>query len=144
MMSSDWVACVFAQLIQGKIADMYTATAATRAFVYRTAADADAGHANRKDCAAVILYAAETATRIALDAIQVWQNVSLRCCSIFYMARVVARIACPLAVGAVSGEAPRVPGAPVMTSIWCRSWEGMDTSMSTQLAGFCAMLSCMR
>lgn len=50
---------------------MYTATAATRAFVYRTAQDADAGRANRKDCAAVILYAAETATRLALDAIQV-------------------------------------------------------------------------
>lgn len=59
------------QLIQGKIADMYTATAATRAFVYRTAQDADAGRANRKDCAAVILYAAETATRMALDAIQI-------------------------------------------------------------------------
>ena len=59
------------QLIQGKIADMYTVTAATRAFVYKTAAEADAGMANRKDCAAVILYAAEHATRMALDAIQV-------------------------------------------------------------------------
>ena len=52
------------------MADMYTVSAASRAFVYRTAADADAGHADRKDCAAVILYAAENATRIALDAIQ--------------------------------------------------------------------------
>ena len=59
------------QLIQGKIADMYTVTGATRAFVYKTAAEADAGMANRKDCAAVILYAAEHATRMALDAIQV-------------------------------------------------------------------------
>ena len=50
---------------------MYTVTAATRAFVYKTAAEADAGMANRKDCAAVILYAAEHATRMALDAIQV-------------------------------------------------------------------------
>ena len=50
---------------------MYTVTAATRAFVYKTAAQADAGMANRKDCAAVILYAAEHATRMALDAIQV-------------------------------------------------------------------------
>ena len=58
------------QMIQGKLADMYTVSAASRAFVYRTAADADAGRANRKDCAAVILYAAENATRIALDAIQ--------------------------------------------------------------------------
>ena len=59
------------QLIQGKIADMYTVTSATRAFVYKTAAEADAGMADRKDCAAVILYAAEHATRMALDAIQV-------------------------------------------------------------------------
>jgi isovaleryl-CoA dehydrogenase len=50
---------------------MYTVTAATRAFLYATAAAADAGHASRKDCAAVILYAAERATQIALDAIQV-------------------------------------------------------------------------
>lgn len=59
------------QLIQGKLADMYTTTRATRAFVYATAAAADAGQANRKDCAAVILYAAEAATRMALDAIQI-------------------------------------------------------------------------
>lgn len=59
------------QLIQGKLADMYTVTAATRAFVYKTAAEADAERADRKDCAAVILYAAEHATRMALDAIQV-------------------------------------------------------------------------
>ena len=71
----EWQACLTGhlclQLIQGKIADMYTVTAATRAFVYKTAAEADAGMANRKDCAAVILYAAEHATRMALDAIQV-------------------------------------------------------------------------
>ena len=66
---SNWWLCL--QLIQGKIADMYTVAAATRAFVYKTAAEADAGMANRKDCAAVILYAAEHATRMALDAIQV-------------------------------------------------------------------------
>ena len=59
------------QLIQGKLADMYTTTAAVRAFVHATARDADAGRANRKDCAAVILYAAEAATRAALDAIQI-------------------------------------------------------------------------
>ncbi|GAB4821498.1 hypothetical protein N2152v2_008544 [Parachlorella kessleri] len=58
------------QLVQGKLADMYTTTRATRAFVYATARAADAGQANRKDCAAVILYAAEHATRMALDAIQ--------------------------------------------------------------------------
>lgn len=72
-MEQAWHDCVSAalQLIQGKIADMYTVTAATRAFVYKTAAEADAGRANRKDCAAVILYAAEHATQMALDAIQV-------------------------------------------------------------------------
>ncbi|KAI7841634.1 hypothetical protein COHA_004654 [Chlorella ohadii] len=59
------------QLIQGKLADMYAATQATRAFVHQAARDADAGRANRKDCAAVILYAAENATRMALDAIQI-------------------------------------------------------------------------
>lgn len=58
------------QLVQGKLADMYTTTSATRAFVYSAARAADAGRANRKDCAAVILYAAEHATRMALDAIQ--------------------------------------------------------------------------
>ncbi|PSC68944.1 Isovaleryl-dehydrogenase [Micractinium conductrix] len=59
------------QLIQAKLADMYTTTQAARSFVYATAAAADAGRANRKDCAAVILYAAEAATRMALDAIQI-------------------------------------------------------------------------
>ena len=59
------------QFIQGKLADMYAETAATRAFVYSVARAADAGRVDRKDCAAVILYAAERATRMALDAIQI-------------------------------------------------------------------------
>ena len=50
---------------------MYTVTQATRAFVTQTARAADAGQANRKDCAAVILYAAERATQCALDSIQI-------------------------------------------------------------------------
>jgi alkylation response protein AidB-like acyl-CoA dehydrogenase len=50
---------------------MYTLTAASRAYVSTVAAAADAGHASRKDCAAVILHNAEAATRVALDAIQV-------------------------------------------------------------------------
>lgn len=58
------------QLVQGKLADMYAVTQATRAFVYKTAETADQGKADRKDCAAVILYAAEHATKMALDAIQ--------------------------------------------------------------------------
>jgi isovaleryl-CoA dehydrogenase len=59
------------QLIQGKLADMYATTQATRALLYRTAAQVDRGRVDRKDCAAVILYAAEGATRMALDAIQI-------------------------------------------------------------------------
>eukprot|EP00887_Chlorella_sp_A99_P002195 scaffold21.g2195.t1 len=64
-------AAVAAALIQAKLADMYAATSATRAFVAATARAADAGAASRVDCAAVILYAAEAATRLALDAIQI-------------------------------------------------------------------------
>ena len=59
------------QLIQAKLADMYAAAASTRAYVHATAAAADAGRVSRKDCAAVILTAAEAATRAALDAIQI-------------------------------------------------------------------------
>lgn len=59
------------QLIQAKLADMYATTTACRSFVHKVAADADAGHADRKDCAAVILYCAEAATRLTLDAIQI-------------------------------------------------------------------------
>ncbi|GMH33440.1 hypothetical protein BSKO_01274 [Bryopsis sp. KO-2023] len=59
------------QLIQAKLADMYTVTQASRAFVYSTAEKADAQGPNRKDCAAVILYTGENATRMALDAIQI-------------------------------------------------------------------------
>src|SRR5215472_875157 len=55
------------QLIQGKIADMYTAANACRAYVYAVARACDRGETNRKDAAGAILYAAETATKIALD-----------------------------------------------------------------------------
>lgn len=58
------------QLMQGKIADMYTQLAASRSFLYRTVADADKGFISPKDCAAVILYTAENATQMALQAIQ--------------------------------------------------------------------------
>lgn len=47
------------QLIQGKLADMYTRLQSSRAYVYTAARDADAGRASRKDCASVILLAAE-------------------------------------------------------------------------------------
>ena len=59
------------QLIQGKLADMYTATNACRAYVYAVARACDEGRTSRKDAAGAILYAAEAATRMALDAIQI-------------------------------------------------------------------------
>jgi isovaleryl-CoA dehydrogenase len=59
------------QLIQGKLADMYTTLNACRAYVYAVARACDRGQTTRKDAAGAILYAAEAATRIALDAIQV-------------------------------------------------------------------------
>ena len=59
------------QLIQGKLADMYTTLSACRAYVYAVARACDRGHVARKDAAGAILYSAECATRIALDAIQV-------------------------------------------------------------------------
>ena len=58
------------QLVQGKLADMYTTTNACRAYVYAVAAACDRGDASRKDAAGCILYSAEKATQIALDAIQ--------------------------------------------------------------------------
>ena len=58
------------QLIQGKVADMYTATAASRSFLYAVGRALDRGEDSRKDAAAVILYTAEQATQCALDAIQ--------------------------------------------------------------------------
>lgn len=58
------------QLVQGKLADMYTTMNACRAYVYAVAAACDRGETTRKDAAGCILYAAERATRMALDAIQ--------------------------------------------------------------------------
>ena len=58
------------QLVQGKLADMYTTTNACRAYVYAVAASCDRRETTRKDAAGCILYAAEKATLIALDAIQ--------------------------------------------------------------------------
>ena len=58
------------QLMQGKIADMYTTMNACRSYVYAVARACDEGQTTRKDSAGCILYAAEKATQIALDAIQ--------------------------------------------------------------------------
>ncbi len=59
------------QMIQGKVADMYTELNATRAYVYAVAKACDRGETTRKDAAGAILYAAERATKHALDAIQI-------------------------------------------------------------------------
>ena len=58
------------QLVQGKVADMYTQMNAARAYVYTVAKSCDRGETTRKDAAGAILYAAELATKLALDAIQ--------------------------------------------------------------------------
>lgn len=59
------------QLVQAKIADMYTALNAARAYVYAVAGACDKNKINRKDAAAVILFSSENATKAALDAIQI-------------------------------------------------------------------------
>ncbi len=59
------------QLIQGKLADMYVTTSTARAYTYAVAQACDRGATARKDAAGAILYAAEKATLLALDAIQI-------------------------------------------------------------------------
>jgi isovaleryl-CoA dehydrogenase len=58
------------QLMQGKLADLYTALNSARAYLYQTAQAADQGHVSRKDAASVILYCSEQATWAASQAIQ--------------------------------------------------------------------------
>ena len=58
------------ELMQGKVADMYTTMNATRAYVYAVGKACDRGETTRKDAAGAILYAAEKATWMALEAIQ--------------------------------------------------------------------------
>ncbi|QOG06972.1 isovaleryl-CoA dehydrogenase [Aureimonas sp. OT7] len=58
------------QLMQGKLADMYVTANAARAYVYTVAQAADRGETSRKDAAGCILYSAEAATQMALQAIQ--------------------------------------------------------------------------
>src|ERR1700736_2855712 len=59
------------QLIQGKLADMYTTMNACKSYVYAVAKACDRGQTTRKDAAGAILYAAEKATALALDAVQI-------------------------------------------------------------------------
>ncbi|MEQ3744848.1 MAG: isovaleryl-CoA dehydrogenase [Henriciella sp.] len=58
------------QLVQGKLADMYVQMNAAKAYVYAVAKSCDRGETTRKDAAGAILYSAEIATKLALDAIQ--------------------------------------------------------------------------
>jgi isovaleryl-CoA dehydrogenase len=58
------------QLMQGKLADMYVGCNAARSYVYAVAASADRGEIDRKDAAGCLLYSAEKATQMALQAIQ--------------------------------------------------------------------------
>ncbi|MEM8815161.1 MAG: isovaleryl-CoA dehydrogenase [Pseudomonadota bacterium] len=58
------------QLVQGKVADMYSTMNACKSYVYAVAAACDRGETTRQDAAACILYSAEKATQVALDAIQ--------------------------------------------------------------------------
>lgn len=53
---------------------MYTTLSVSRSYLYSVARACDANHINRKDCAAVILFCAENATKVALDAIQILGN----------------------------------------------------------------------
>jgi len=59
------------QLIQAKLADMYTQTSVSRAYLYAVARACDRGETNRKDAAAAILYCSDQATKMALEAIQI-------------------------------------------------------------------------
>ncbi|MDQ3558812.1 MAG: isovaleryl-CoA dehydrogenase, partial [Pseudomonadota bacterium] len=58
------------QLMQGKLADMYVTLSAARAYVYAVARACDRGETTREDSAGAILFAAEKATQVSLDAIQ--------------------------------------------------------------------------
>ena len=57
-------------LMQGKVADMYTALQSSRGFAYQVARDFDAGHASRIDAASCLLHASEAAVQVALEGIQ--------------------------------------------------------------------------
>jgi isovaleryl-CoA dehydrogenase len=58
------------ELMQAKIADMYTALQSSRAYAYQVARDYDAGHKSRVDAAACLLHASEASVQVALEAIQ--------------------------------------------------------------------------
>ena len=67
------------QLMQGKIADMYTAMNTARAYLYETAKACDRGEVTRQDAAACVLYASEEAMKQAHQAVQAMGGAGLRC-----------------------------------------------------------------
>ncbi|GAA6033823.1 hypothetical protein JCM8097_000359 [Rhodosporidiobolus ruineniae] len=58
------------QLVQGKVADIYTRVSAARAYLYAVARACDEGHVSRRDCAGAILYASDRAVEVTLEALQ--------------------------------------------------------------------------
>jgi isovaleryl-CoA dehydrogenase len=60
------------QLVQGKVADMYAVLQASRSYLYSAAKDADAGCLSRENAAALLLFVSENATKVALDAMQLF------------------------------------------------------------------------
>jgi len=58
------------QLMQAKIADMYTKISASRSYVYAVARACDQGHISRRDCAGAILYSTERAIEVAMEGMQ--------------------------------------------------------------------------
>ena len=58
------------QLMQAKVADMYTALASSRAFAYQVARDYDAGHKSRVDAASCLMHASEASVNVTMEAIQ--------------------------------------------------------------------------
>lgn len=63
------------ELIQAKVADMYTMLQSTRSYIYAIAKCADKGYISRKDCASAILLASENATQCALQTIQIFGGI---------------------------------------------------------------------
>lgn len=106
------------QLVQAKLADMYTKTSASKAYTYATAKRVDEdGVVRTLDCAGSILYAAERATECALDAVQLMGGMG-------YMNEVPAgrllRDAKLYEIGAGTSEVRRM----VIGRVFNREWEG--------------------
>ena len=89
---SFFKSCLILQLIQGKMADMYTKLSACRSYMYTVARACDKGHFNNRDCAGVILYAAETATQVCLDGIQLLGKLNIRVLQFFYVLPMVTPV----------------------------------------------------